>query len=175
MDAPSRGLFRDRFSCRAFAPEPVSRETIEGLLDAARWAPTGGNLQPWRFVVVTGVERKRDLAAAALGQTFIAQAPAVIVVCAVPDISGRVYGDRGRMLYAIQDTAAATENLLLAATGAGLGACWVGAFHEDRVRRALELPDSWRPVALVPLGRPAEAAPRRSRQPLDKVVLWLED
>jgi nitroreductase len=172
----SRGdLFRQRFSCRSFTAGPVPRATIEALLDAARWAPSGGNLQPWRFVVVTAEHRRRELASAALGQGFVAQAPVVIVVCAVPEESARQYGDRGRELYALQDTAAATENLLLAATHAGLGACWVGAFDEHRVRRVLGLEPGWRPVALVPVGRPAEAPGRRSRRPLGEVVGWVDD
>lgn len=171
----SQNVFAARYSCRAFTPEPISRATILELLEAARWAPNGGNTQPWRFVVVTGTRRKQDLASAAVGQTFIAQAPVVIVVCALPEVSARVYGERGRTLYAIQDTAAATENLLLAATASGLGACWVGAFDEDRVRQAIGVPPKWRPVAVVPLGYPAEAAPRRSRVPLERVVVWLAD
>ena len=66
----------------------------------------------------------------------------MIAVCAVPEESGRIYGPRGRELYCIQDTAAATENLLLAATEAGLDSCWVGAFDATRVARALELEGS---------------------------------
>jgi len=175
MTDPGDDLFRRRFSCRSFTADPVPRATIEGLLDAARWAPSGGNLQPWRFVVATAAGRRRELAAAALGQGFVAQAPVVIVVCAVPEESGRHYGDRGRHLYAVQDTAAAAENLLLAATRAGLGACWVGAFDEDRVRRVLGLAPGWRPVALIPVGRPAEVPGRRSRRPLGEVVVWVDE
>ncbi len=168
-------LFRGRFSCRRFAPDPIRRETLTRLLEAAQWAPSGGNLQPWRFVVVTAAGGRRELAVAALGQGFVAQAPVVVVVCAVPEESGRHYGDRGRNLYALQDTAAATENLLLAAARTGLGACWVGAFDDDRVRLALGLDPGWRPVALVPVGRPAEAPGRRSRRPLEEVVVWVDD
>jgi nitroreductase len=175
MDDPTPDVFHRRFSCRAFTPDPLPRATVESLLDAARWAPNGGNLQPWRFVVVTSPDRRRELAAAALGQSFIAQAPVVIVVCAVPEVSARLYGDRGRALYAIQDAAAATQNLLLAATRIGLGSCWVGAFHEDRVARALDLPPGWRPVALVPIGHPAATPPQRTRLPLDQVTVWLEE
>ena len=144
-------------------------------MEAARWAPSGGNLQPWRFVVVSAADRRRELASAALGQGFVAQAPVVIVVCAVPEESARHYGDRGRELYALQDTAAATENLLLAATGAGLGACWVGAFDEHRVRRVLGLDPGWRPVAVVPIGHPAETPDRRSRRGLEEVLVWVDD
>ena len=166
--------FRQRFSCREFLPDPVPREFIEAMLEAAVWAPNGGNLQPWRFVVVLSPAHRRALAHAAYGQSFVAAAPAVIVICAVPEESARHYGQRGRELYCLQDTAAATENLLLAATQLGLGSCWVGAFDERAVARGLDLPDGWRPVAMIPVGFPAEEAGRRSRRPLAEVTVWRE-
>lgn len=169
-----RTLFERRFSCRSYADAPLDREALTPLLDAARWAPSGGNLQPWRFVVVSDHELQRQLARAAYNQDFLAQAPVVVVVCAVPEESVRIYGDRGRDLYCLQDTAAAAENLLLAATEHGLGGCWVGAFDELRVGRVLGLTNGWRPVALLALGHPAEAEPRRSRRPIDEIVLWLD-
>lgn len=168
------GALRERFSCRSFRPEPVSREHLFVVLDAARWAPSAGNLQPWRFLVVQTGEVRHELARAAFGQGFIAAAPAVIVVCAVPRESGRVYGERGRDLYCLQDTAAATQNLLVAATASGLGACWVGAFDEAAVARALGLAADWRPVAMVPIGHPAERSGRRSRRALEAVTVWME-
>lgn len=172
MDAGS--VFKKRFSCRLFDPHPIGRETLEKILDAARWAPNGGNLQPWRFVVVIDPARRRKIAGAAYGQSFLAQAPAVIAVCAVPDESASKYGPRGRELYCLQDTAAAAENILLAATDLSLGSCWVGAFDEGAISRVLDLPEGWRPVALIALGRPAETEPRRSRRPLSEITLWLE-
>jgi nitroreductase len=172
MDAST--LFRQRFSCRRYRQDPVPRATIEAMLEAAIWAPSGGNLQPWRFAVVLSPGLRRALASAAYGQSFVAAAPAVIVVCAVPEESARHYGPRGRELYCLQDTAAATENLLLAATELGLGACWVGAFDERAVARELALPDGWRPVAVVPVGFPAEQASSRSRRPLLDVTVWHE-
>jgi len=170
----ARTLFERRFSCRIFNTAPLDRETIEAVLEAARWAPNGGNLQPWRFVVVLDPNRRRAIAGAAYGQGFLAQAPVVIAVCAVPDESAAKYGPRGRELYCLQDTAAAAENILLAATNRGLGSCWVGAFDEQATARALELPVSWRPVALIALGRPAEAEPQRTRRPLSEITLWYE-
>jgi len=149
-------LIQKRYSVRRFQSAPVSSEIIAGLLEAARWAPSAGNLQPWFFYVVTGQNEKELLAAAALNQRFIAQAPVCIVVCAEPERSARVYGDRGRRLYCYQDTAAAAQNILLAAVGYGLGACWVGAFKEEEVRRSLTMPAGRVPVALIPAGYPAD-------------------
>lgn len=154
-------LIKKRYSVRRFKPDPVPPEIIAGLLEAARWAPSAGNLQPWFFYVVTRQKEKEMLAAAALNQRFVAQAPVCIVVCAEPDRSARVYGDRGRHLYCYQDTAAAAQNILLAATGYGLGTCWVGAFKEEEVRRSLAMPAGRVPVALIPAGYPADDSVHR--------------
>ncbi len=163
---------RRRFSCRSFVRRPVPDELVRELLEAARWAPSAGNLQPVRVMVVRDAERRRALAAAALGQSFVAEAPVVLVVCAIPGISARHYGERGRDLYCIQDAAAATQNLLLAATAAGLGSCWVGAFSERDVADCLALPRGWRPVALVPLGYPGELPSSRTRVAPETFALW---
>lgn len=170
----ARTVFERRFSCRRFDSTPLDRETIEAVLEAARWAPNGGNLQPWRFVVVLDPARRSAIAGAAYGQSFLAQAPVVITVCAVAGESASKYGSRGRELYCLQDTAAAAENILLAATDGDLGSCWVGAFDEAAVARVLELARSWRPVALIALGWPAETEPRRSRRPLSDITMWYE-
>ncbi len=161
---------KSRRSVRAFRSDPVPEDLLQEILDAGRWAPSAGNLQPWEFYVVKSAEHKEGLARAALGQGFVAEAPVVIVVCAAPVRSGRRYRERGEKLYCLQDTAAATQNMLLAATSLGLGSCWVGAFDEEGVRRVLGLGPELRPVALIPLGYPAEqpAAPRR--RPLEEIV-----
>jgi nitroreductase len=164
-------VFRRRYSCRRFAGTNLSRAELEHILEAAVWAPSAGNLQPWRFIVVTADELKARLAEAA-HQNFVAEAPVVIVVCAVPGESARRYGERGRSLYSLQDTAAATQNILLAAAELGLGSCWVGAFEEPAAAKALGLPPAWRPVALVPLGHPLETATARERRPIQDVVLF---
>lgn len=160
-----RSLFFRRFSCRRFTGEPLDEATLAFVLEAARWAPSAGNLQPWRFIVVRDRATRDSLAAAAYRQTFLAaDAPVIIVVCAVPAESARVYGERGASLYCIQDTAAAIQNVLLAATDAGWGSCWVGAFEERAVASVLSLESGTRPVALIPLGHPAEPAPIRHRR-----------
>jgi nitroreductase len=169
-----RSVFHRRFSCRSYRPDPISREVLTELLEAARWAPNAGNLEPWRFVVVSDQLHRSALARAAYGQTFIAAAPVVVVVCAVPEESARFYGPRGRELYCLQDTAAAVENLLLAATEADLGTCWVGAFSEAAVARDLELAPGWRPIALVTVGYPAEEPARRRRRPLESITRWID-
>lgn len=134
-------------------------------------APSAGNRQPWHFWIVRNEQVKETLSEAAWNQSFIVEAPVVIVVCVEPERSASTHGTRGRNLYCLQDTAAATLNILLMATGLGLGSCWVGAFDEDRVARGLDLPSSLRPVAMVPLGYPADANEARTdRRPLAEVI-----
>jgi len=161
---------KERRSVRAFTPEMVSEEEIMKIIDAARWAPSAGNIQPWEFIIVRRPEIKRGLSAAALNQTFIEEAPVVIVVCANENRSSWGYGERGRTLYCLQDTAAATQNMLLAAYALGLGTCWVGAFREEGVRRVLNIPRGVRPVAIVPVGHPAEKPRPRPRRSLREIV-----
>ncbi|MEM2879689.1 MAG: nitroreductase family protein [Candidatus Bathyarchaeia archaeon] len=161
---------RGRRSIRAFRETDVPKETVEKLIEAASWAPSAGNIQPWEFIVVRNPETKRRLAEAALGQSFIEEAPVVIVVCADEERSARGYGTRGKTLYCIQDTAAAIQNIHLAAYALGLGTCWVGAFREEEARKILEIPDGVRPVAIIPVGYPAESPSPRSRRPLKQII-----
>ncbi len=143
----------------------VDPEVVEELLRCACLAPSAGNVQPWRFLVVRDRRVREALARAALGQDFVARAPVVIVVCADLKAHSAAYGRRGVELYSIQDTAAAVENLLLAATSLGLGSCWVGAFREGEAAIALGLEEGLRPLALLPLGYPA--SPGRQSRKLD--------
>jgi nitroreductase len=165
----------NRHSVRSFQPTEVSPETVTRLLEAAVRAPSAGNRQPWQFIVVRRTALKQRLAEAAHGQGSVAEAPVVIVICAEPERSATRYGARGKELYCLQDTAAATEHILLAATALGLGTCWVGAFDEEAAAQALRLPVRLRPVAMVPVGEPAEQrASASDRRPLSEVVSFLE-
>jgi len=159
-----------RRSVRAFTWQQVTEEQIDTLLKVAVAAPSAGNCQPWRIVVVQGSEARLGLARAALDQMFVAEAPVVFVVCAVPEDSAWRYGRRGESLYCLQDTGALTENLLVAAHAIGLGGCWVGAFDEAAAARVLNLPSGTRPVALVPIGYPRDRSPKPSRRPMSEVV-----
>ncbi|MGB9853927.1 MAG: nitroreductase family protein [Candidatus Bathyarchaeales archaeon] len=161
---------RGRRSIRAFESREVPDELVERLIEAARWAPSAGNIQPWEFIIVKKPEIKRKLAEAALGQSFIEEAPVVIVVCADEVRSTQGYGMRGKTLYCIQDTAAAIQNIHLAAYAMGLGTCWVGAFREDEARKVLKTPAGIRPAAIIPVGYPAETPSPRGRRPLKQMV-----
>ncbi|MCD6248295.1 MAG: nitroreductase family protein [Hadesarchaea archaeon] len=159
-----------RRSIRQFTSEDVPDGDLMRILDSATKAPSAGNCQPWEFVVVKDPATKQRLARAALGQQFVAEAPVVIVVCAnIPRTSSR-YGRRGANLYAIQDTAAAAQNIHLAAFALGYGTCWVGAFDDEEVSKVIGSPEEIKPVAIIPLGKPAESPAPPPRLPLEKIV-----
>lgn len=165
-----------RYSVRQFDSQvDVTPEQVERILKTAIAAPSAGNRQPWHFYVVRDADLRQQLATAAFGQRFISQAPVAIVVCADAEQSADRYGSRGRELYCLQDAAIAAEHILLAAVALGLGGCWVGAFDEAQAAAALDLPDRHRPVAILPLGKPAGPPhTRTSRRPLHSVATYLE-
>ncbi|MFX0053539.1 MAG: nitroreductase family protein [Promethearchaeota archaeon] len=162
---------KSRQSIRKFESTDISEENLNDILEVGFSAPSAGNRQPWRVVVVRNKNTKAALVEAALNQKFIAQAPVILVVCAVPEESAERYGKRGRTLYVLQDTAALTQNLLLASHMKGYGACWIGAFDEGLAAKAVNVPASMRPVAIVPIGLIAGSVPAmRPRRPLKEVV-----
>lgn len=161
---------KKRRSIRKFDPsKKVTDEQIERLLEAARWAPSAGNLQSWFFMVVRNQKIKDRLAEAANGQEIIAQAPVVFVCCADLERSSSRYGDRGKTLYAIQDATIASQNIWLAVTEMGLGAVWIGAFDEKWIAQALDLPKHLCPIAIMPIGYPAESPKAPYRRPISQI------
>lgn len=164
---------RKRRSIRAFQDKEVPPDCIDRMLHAAVLAPSEGNVQPWQFFVVTNRRIKRKLAEAALNQMFVAEAPVVIVVCI--DVNATApYGRRGRELFSIQSTAAAIEHMLLTAVSLNLGTCWVGSFREGEVSAVLNVQSTLRPVALIPVGYPAESPPQRRRKSVEDVAFYVE-
>lgn len=160
-----------RRSIRHYRSDPVDRQALMKILDAGRLAPSAGNLQPCYFVVVSEEERRQRLMEAASGQTLIGEAPLIIVVCVDPERSSH-YGDAGRNYLCHLDAANATENMLLAARALGYGTCWVGGFSDKRVKRVLGLPERYRVVSLIPVGKAAEEAELPPRRPLEEMVRW---
>lgn len=165
---PTERTIRLRRSVRRYRPDPVPRELIERVMDAARWAPSAVNMQPWQFVVLTDPERRRALAKSTgivgvVLQSHVAEAPVLIALC----------GDERRSSWYIHDCCLASQNLMLAATALGLGTCWIGMFDEAKVWQALGLPEGMRVVGLITLGYPLrEYQPPTPRLPLDSIVHW---
>ena len=160
-----------RRSIRRFRDIPVPWDKVGQILEAGRCAPTAGNVQGWKFVAITDPQKIKQLADAALQQYWMASAKVIIIVVAQFEKSRRFYGVRGERLYAIQDCAAATQNMLLAAHFLGLGACWIGAFDEDSVKRIAGIPEEARPQAIIPIGYPDEEPPVPTKYKLEQVVM----
>lgn len=145
-------VIHSRTSIRSYLPQEVEKEKIEQLLRAAMAAPTAVNKQPWAFVAITDREVLDTLASAMPYAKMLTEAPLAVVVCG--DMSKALEGD-GRD-YWIQDVSAATQNLLLAAQGLGLGAVWTGVYpvkeRVEKVSKVIGLPKHIIPLSLVPIG-----------------------
>jgi nitroreductase len=145
-----------RRSIRKYQERDVDDKLIGVLLWAAAQAPSAGNLQDWRFIVIRDKKTKELLYNAALRQDHIKEAPVLIVVCSDLQVLSLRYGKRGETVYSLLDCGAAIENLLLAATALNLATCWISAFDEEDVKNILRLPDFVRPIAIITVGYPAE-------------------
>lgn len=171
-------LFATRTSQRALATRPVGNADLEAVLEAARWAPSYGNMQPWRFVVVAE-QPALDAVRAALtrGNAWAARAPALIVGAANPEDAKVVDGKP----YYLFDLGLATQNLILQALALGLVAHPIGGWDEQQVKEALGIPENVRVVVIIVLGHPGrvedmdertrekEQRPR-TRKPLSETV-----
>ena len=153
-----------RRSVRKYKSDPVSKEDMGYILEAARLAPSWANSQCWKFVVITDPGVKEELIKA--GQSWIGQAPAIIAACADPAKPGT----KGDQQYYMLDVGIAMEHLILAAADKGLGTCWIGAFDEDIAKKALNVPDNIRVVALTPLGYPDEVPAPRPRKSMAETM-----
>lgn len=162
----------NRRSIRKYKKDSIPDALVREILNSGMAAPSAGNLQSRHFYVVRDRALMKSLAAAALGQTFIAEASVVMVVCTDHKIRAE-YGNRGEELYAIMDCAASIQNMLLIAHSLGLGACWVGAYDEEAVTKILNIPDRFRPVAIIPYGYPAESPGPPSKVTFDDACEFL--
>jgi nitroreductase len=163
---------KERRSIRDFQKKRIPDELIDKLMEALIWAPSAGNLQSRKFYFVRNDNVKKMIAAAALKQYFIADAPLVIVGCTDSRISNK-YGERGVYLYSIQDVALSIMGMMLVAHENGLGSTWVGAFREDEIVRCLNIPKHLRPVVVVPVGYPSKIPhppPRVSKKEAMEVI-----
>ena len=158
---------KKRYSCRSYAAKPIEQEKLDRILEAARLAPSAKNLQDWRFVVVTDEKKRKELAAAANEQMFIATAPVIIVGCSNTDYTMRC----GQKIAPI-DLAIAMEHIALTATAEGLAACWIGSFYPEKVRKVLDIPEKVEIIELMPIGYPADKETHKPRENIEKIVCY---
>ena len=155
---------RERRSIRKYLDKDVKLEVVSEILDAGGYAPSAGNMQNWRFLVVKDREKREKIADACLGQRWMNQAPVHLIVCNDNKDIKRLYKRKGER-YSVQNCAVAMQNILLAAFDKGLGSCLVGAFNGDKIRSLLHIPDDIPIEGVITLGYPAvKLGPRDSRQ-----------
>jgi nitroreductase len=157
-----------RRSVRAYKETMVEEDKLKKILEAARLSPSASNHQEWKFIVVKNKETRKKLAIAAFDQSFIGEAPVVIVACGTET---RTIMLCGQPAYAV-DVSIACTFMILQAYELGLGTCWIGAFKEDEVKKILKIPESVRVVAMTPLGYPNQAPSPRFRKSLNQIVCF---
>jgi nitroreductase len=161
-------LIQKRYSVRAYKPDPVDDSTLEKVLEAARLAPTATNRQAFQLIVVHTEGRAEELKRI-YSRDFFVEAPIVVCACGIPADNwvrkdGKNYND--------VDVAIAMDHLILAATDAGLGTCWIGAFDAQAAKEVLGLPEGVEAIAFTPLGYPADQAPRKKRKDLSELIRY---
>jgi nitroreductase len=162
-------LVKNRYSVRAYKPDPVEDEKLAAVLEAARLAPPAANRQPFLLFVIDTKDREEELSRIYHREWFV-QAPLIICACGLP---GEVWkGEHGRDYLGV-DVAIAMDHLILAAAELGLGTCWIGAFDADAAREILNLPEDADPIIFTPLGYPADTPKPKERKPLDELVRYL--
>ena len=160
---------RTRKSVRKYSDKPVEKEKLTAVLEAGRLTPSASNRQEWRFLIVHDLATRKKLVEAANKQSFVGEAPAVIVACAETD--GHIMMG-GLPCFPI-DVAIALDHITLAAVEVGLGTCWIGAFDEREVKEVLGIPKEIRVVALMPIGYPSDpSAVEKRRRPFNEIVRY---
>ncbi len=169
---------RNRRSVRKFTEEPVSKEDLAKVMEAAQWAPSWVNFQAWRFIVVEDPAKKEALKETLLHANPAAKAmtlaPVLIVLIGERGKSGQ-YGetfatDKGD--WYMFDLGIASQNIALAAHALGLGTVTVGAMNHEKASRILDVPEGFEVVAILPLGHPAFAPKEPPRKSLEEIVTF---
>ena len=162
---------KERRSIRDFQKKDIPPEVVDKLVDSLVWAPSAGNLQARKFYFVKDKGLKEAIASASLDQSFIADAPLVIVGCTDNEIFKK-YREMGVSLYTIQDVAASIMGMMLVAYENNLGTVWVGSFIDEEVSEILNLPQNLRPVAIVPVGYPLSIPTTPPRASASEAVVF---
>lgn len=163
-------LLKKRHSTRKFKPKEIDSRKTKKLLQAIGSAPSAGNLQSYKIVLVKEREKRRLVAEACFGQGFISTVPIVLVFFADTAKAAGQYGSRGINLYAVQDATIAAAYAQIAATALGLSSCWIGAFDEARIKKLFNASAQLVPIAVIPIGFAAEKPILTSRRQAGELV-----
>ena len=161
-------LANKRYSVRSYKRDVVEDEKLQKVLEAARLAPTATNRQPFQLIVVHTAGREGELGRMYRRSWFV-EAPIVICACGIPS---QAWVRRDGKRYCDVDVAIVVDHITLAAADLGLGTCWIGAFDPTAAREVLGIPDDVEPIALTPLGYPADQPRPKKRRPLDELVRY---
>ena len=161
-------LVKSRYSVRAYKNEPVEEEKLEQILEAARFAPTAANYQPFKLIVIPTKGRENELKRIYQAKWF-SQAPLIICVCAIP---GEAWVRKDDKNFADVDATIVMDHIILTATSLGLGTCWVGAFDAVAAREILKLPAGVEPLVFTPVGYPADEMVNKKRKKLAELVKY---
>ena len=161
-------LVQQRYSVRAYKPDPVPEEDLSQVLKDAVLAPTAANRQAFQLIVIHTASREQDLKRI-YGRDWFVQAPLVVCACGLPE---KNWVRRDGKNYNDVDVAIVMDHLILSAAAKGLGTCWIGAFDPDAAREVLGLPDDVEPVAFTPLGYPADSPGTKKRKALSDLVRY---
>ncbi|MBU2589131.1 MAG: nitroreductase family protein [Nanoarchaeota archaeon] len=164
--------FKQRRSIRKYSDKKVPMHLIHEILDESKLAPSAGNTQNWRFIVVTDVAKQKEIAKVSLNQNWMTTAPIYLVVCNESPRLENLYGKSGKF-FSIQNCAAITSFILLSATEKGLGSCWVGVFDYKKLQDILELPDDVFPDAVITLGYSDESkSSKHQRNDIENITFF---
>jgi len=159
---------RDRRSVRKYKAEPVLDNLVKKLLEAAVWAPSGSNIQPWNFIVIK--DRKVLDMVRKISPGYFGDAPLAILVCSDKERAFKLGGELGRDYLSVAGCAAAVQNMLLAAYASGLGTCVVKSFSSTAIKHILEIPTEIEPELLVIVGYPDQSPKPPSRRQLREIT-----
>ena len=162
----------NRRSIRKFKSDPVPKEKLRKILEAARLAPSAGNLQPWVFIVAKDKEMREKLAETADRQSFAGHAPVVIAVFGNPEDSPPNY-QRDPMISYKQDPMIAVEHICLTAVEEGLGTCWIGPaspnYDHEKIKKMLNVSNRMYMICLLAIGCPDEQPQPRKRKSFNDI------
>jgi nitroreductase len=169
-------VIKKRRSIRKFLAKDVPDSLINELIEAARLAPSSHNAQPWKFLVLKDKETKDKLKDNAIFKhSFVYESPLIIICCADPDLSAKpsdsIFSDMDASGKAGRDLAFACQNLVLRATGLGLGTCYIGMINREKIKNILNIPQNYILPFVIIAGYPAEEPKPTPRKSTDEIVL----